>query len=194
MNIFYLDDDTRQCAEYMVDSHVVKMILEYCQLLSTAHRVLDGHEVIEKTPVKGSVPPRFRNVKRWRLDDDREKIMYSATHVNHPSAVWTRQSKENYGWLVDMLKSTIIEYTYRYDKVHKCALLYPHLIDAPRNIPIAKFTQPTPAMPDDCKVPGDSIASYRNYYIRNKVHLHKWKKREVPDWMENVNADLRILQ
>ena len=42
MNIFYLDYDTKKCAEMHVDKHCVKMILEYAQLLSTAHRVLDG--------------------------------------------------------------------------------------------------------------------------------------------------------
>ena len=42
MNIFYLDKDTKTCAEMHVDKHVVKMIVEYAQLLSTAHRMLDG--------------------------------------------------------------------------------------------------------------------------------------------------------
>jgi hypothetical protein len=42
MNIFYLDHDPKVCAEMHVDKHCVKMILEYAQLLSTAHRVLDG--------------------------------------------------------------------------------------------------------------------------------------------------------
>ena len=40
MNIFgYLDKDPKRCAEMHCDKHVVKMILEYAQLLSTAHRV-----------------------------------------------------------------------------------------------------------------------------------------------------------
>ena len=42
MNIFYLDKNPKICAMYHNDKHVVKMILEYAQLLSTAHRVLDG--------------------------------------------------------------------------------------------------------------------------------------------------------
>jgi hypothetical protein len=40
MNIFYLSDDPVQCAKWHCDQHVTKMILEYAQLLSTAHRVL----------------------------------------------------------------------------------------------------------------------------------------------------------
>ena len=44
MNIFYLHKDPDICAEYHCDKHVLKMIIEYAQLLSTAHRMLDGEE------------------------------------------------------------------------------------------------------------------------------------------------------
>ena len=42
MNIFYIDKDPVIAAQMMCDKHVVKMILESAQMLSTAHRVLDG--------------------------------------------------------------------------------------------------------------------------------------------------------
>ena len=58
MNIFYISEDPVQAAQWMVDKHVVKMILESAQLLSTAHRYLDGVEVKEKKYVSGSVPAR----------------------------------------------------------------------------------------------------------------------------------------
>ena len=45
MNIFYLHSEPDQCAKWHCDQHVTKMILEYAQLLSTAHRVCDGEEV-----------------------------------------------------------------------------------------------------------------------------------------------------
>ena len=41
MNIFYLDKRPDDAAEMHCDKHCVKMILEYAQMLSTAHRVLD---------------------------------------------------------------------------------------------------------------------------------------------------------
>lgn len=84
MNIFYLDSDPVVCAQMHCDKHVVKMILESCQLLSTAHRVLDGHSTIEKSA-------SGRNVKRWYLNDLRQGILYGATHINHPSAIWCRE-------------------------------------------------------------------------------------------------------
>ena len=46
MNIFVLDNDAVESARMMCDKHVVKMILESCQLLSTAHHVLDGDELL----------------------------------------------------------------------------------------------------------------------------------------------------
>ena len=181
MNIFALDLDVQKCAEMHNDKHCIKMILEHCQLLSTAHRVLDGKEVVVKSKTG-------RNVKRWVLSGERENLLYSATHINHPSAIWCRQSPSNYLWLVDLTEALCKEYTYRYGKVHKCEQigLIKMLKTVPNNIPVGLFTQPTPAMPDDCKVPGDSVQSYRNYYINNKTHLASWKgkvnSRNVPEW------------
>ena len=42
MNIFILDDDPIKAAQLQCDKHVVKIIVESAQMLSTAHRMLDG--------------------------------------------------------------------------------------------------------------------------------------------------------
>ena len=42
MNVFYLHEDPQICAQMHADRHVVKMIVEYGQMMSTAHRVQDG--------------------------------------------------------------------------------------------------------------------------------------------------------
>lgn len=184
MNIFYLDHDVKKCAEMHNDKHCVKMILEYAQLLSTAHRILDGtlSTGLTKTGRKKTV---------YALADHRDSILYSATHVNHPSATWVRQSDSNYDWLFSLFQALMDEYTYRYGKVHACTRLEMALARIPENIPWAPFTEPTPAMPDDVKIPKagprgmlhyDSLASYRNYYIKNKTHLAKWKNRSIPEW------------
>ena len=178
MNIFYLDHDVRKCAEMHNDKHVVKMILEYAQLLSTAHRVLDGVEL-------SGLSDSGRKKKFWTLGDSRDYTLYKATHINHPSAVWVRKSAQNYMWLAEMLEVLCGEYTYRYGKVHKVerdGLMQLLKNEFPKNLPIAPFTEPTPAMPDDVKIIGDSIKSYRNYYINNKAHLANWKKRTTPEW------------
>jgi hypothetical protein len=182
MNIFYLDRDVIKCAEMHNDKHCVKMILEYAQLLSTAHRVLDG-------TLSVGLSETGRKQSRYVLSDGRESLLYIATHLNHPSAVWVRQSAENYLWLANMLIALCGEYTYRYGKVHKTerdGLAYVLLKNIPHNIRNSGFTQPTPAMPDEVKIVGDSLASYRNYYIKNKAHLASWKKRNIPEWYANV--------
>jgi len=46
MNIFYLHESPIICAKLMSNKHIIKMIIESAQLLSTAHRVLDGREEI----------------------------------------------------------------------------------------------------------------------------------------------------
>ena len=96
MNIFYLHHDVNKCAELHNDKHVVKMILEYAQLLSTAHRVLDGTLSI-------GLSETGRKQTRYVLPDNRESKLYVATHINHPSAIWCRQSYANYVWLSKLL-------------------------------------------------------------------------------------------
>jgi hypothetical protein len=185
MNIFYLDNDPKLCAESHVDKHAIKMILEYCQLLSTAHRVLDGKEVVVKSKTG-------RNVKRWILEGELNDVLYSATHINHPSAVWCRASAANYQWLHSLLVELCREYTFRYGKIHKCQEtgLVEALKQLPSRIAIRTFTEPTPAMPDACKVKDDSLQSYRNYYVMEKSRMWSWKgkvnSRKQPQWFTDM--------
>ena len=175
MNIFYLDHDVTKCAEMHNDKHCVKMILEYAQLLSTTHRILDG-------VLSVGVSLSGRKKTSYVIADNRDSVLYSATHINHPSCVWVRQSDKNYDWLFALFQALMTEYTHRYGKVHACSKLEMFLARLPNNIPQKPFTEPTPAMPDICKVKNDSISSYRNYYIMNKTHLANWKKRPIPEW------------
>ena len=174
MNVFYLDSDPKVCAEQHCDKHVVKMILEYAQLLSTAHRVLDGIQSV-------GISKTGRKQTSYDLPDSRELKLYRATHINHPSAAWVRKSSGNYDWLYVMWRELMSEYTFRYHKRHACEKLIQQLRKLPYNIPQGRFTEPPPAMPDYCKIPGDSIRSYRNYYIQEKASFAKWK-RETPQW------------
>lgn len=180
MNIFYLDRDTKLAAQYHCDKHVVKMIIEYAQLLSTAHRILDGRQYLDLT--NGG-----RRIKRWKLDDHREPILYKASHVNHPSGVWARESLDHYQWLWNLAMDLCQEYRHRYggdkDKQHKTSLVIQSLSFAPDNIPrTGLFTEPPQAMPVDAKIPGDSVTAYRNYYKMYKTKFARWTNREIPDW------------
>lgn len=179
-----------------LDKHVVKMIIEYAQLMSTAHRVLDGVEYTDLTA-------NGRRIKRWRLSDDREKSLMKASHINHPSGIWCRANDQNYAWLYDMWCHLLKEYTYRYTKNHSCERLMSDLSSAPNNISKGEFFAPTPAMPTEIKVLSanpiagrkyDSLESYKKYYIESKAHFAKWTKREIPVWfsegLKTHNANL----
>ena len=179
MNIFYLDKDPKICATMHCDKHVVKMIIEYAQLLSTAHRVLDGVS-------KNVLTKSNRKYTTWIHPIIlMETTLYKSTMRNHPSAIWVRQSLSHYVYLKELWKNLCAEYTYRYGKVH---ITYTKLIDVlevnPTNIPNVTFFDPPPAMSHFplCIVPNNSLHSYYNYYIVAKNYFAKWTKRPIPEW------------
>jgi hypothetical protein len=156
MNIFMLDRSPTLAANYHCDKHVVKMILEYAQLLSTAHRELDD------------------------IDDD--DVLYRKTHVNHPSGIWVRESSSNYGWLYNLFVSCCAEYTRRYGKVHLTQTkLLSRLSHLPDNIPDGDLTPMRLAMPDECKL-DDPVAAYRGYYKSHKADIAVWNYSKTPYW------------
>jgi hypothetical protein len=180
MNIFYLHNDPKTCAQMHNDKHVVKMILEYAQLLSTAHRVIDGVE-------EQALSKSGRKQKVWRLNDDREDVIYKASHINHPSAKWVRHGEQNYRWLFNMWACLLEEYTHRYAKHHSAERLLTYLARLPKNINTKEqFSAPWRAMPDEFKVdrsvPDYTIESYRAYYLGAKTKMSRWTNRQMPDW------------
>ena len=177
MNIFYLDIDPSKCARMHNDKHTVKMILEYTQMLSTAHRLLDGKESI--------VVINNRKRKRWSLEDPRMNTsLFLASHINHPSAIWARETEDQYLWLYRLLTHLCKEYTHRYGKTHAVVnRCWQELRNPPKNLKgKTGFREPPQAMPIEYKVVGDSISAYQKYYIGGKAKLAKWTNRATPDW------------
>ena len=167
MNIFYLSSCPQEAAESHNDKHCVKMILEYAQMLSTAHRELDG---------------------------DVPDILYKSTHKNHPSTIWTRSSKQHYDWLFRLFRMLSAEYSIRYGlitdtndtfKVHKSWDKLGKILEtAPKNIEDNGWEDPPQCMPDSCK-DDDVVTAYRNYYIQEKKSFAKWNYTREPEWMLN---------
>jgi len=175
MNIFYLDVNPELAAQYHNDKHVIKMILESAQMLSTAHRVLDGELYIDSSS--------GRKIQRWRLSDPTmESKLYKATHVNHPCSVWARESKLHYEWLYTLFLGLCNEYYYRYGKIHKtCEQLVTVLNHTPHNIKLEFFQSPPQAIGEEYQSI-NSVDAYRDYYRGGKSHLAKWTKRDKPIW------------
>ena len=162
MNIFYLDKDPEIAAQMHCDKHVVKMILESAQMLSTAHRVLDGNEIGDS------------------------KGLYKIAHKNHPCSVWVRTCDENYEWVWNLFDNLINEYMVRYGKHHASERLIHTLWQYPYNIPVGDFTSPPQCMPDYCKE-ADTVSAYQTYYIEEKSDFATWKNRETPEWFNDKN-------
>lgn len=155
MNVFVLDMDLRKCAEYHTDKHVVKMITETAQLLSSA----------------------------YYSTNEEMLAPYKLSHKFHPWSIWARESLDNWLWLEKLGICLYAEYKYRYhNRTHKAGTA---LIQMSVNIPNLVsngMTKMPLCMPFECKTEG-VVESYRNYYNMYKRHLFKWTGRKVPEWI-----------
>jgi hypothetical protein len=158
MNIFVLSRCPRIAARLHCDKHVVKMILETAQLLYTAHHVVGTPDLPEGA--------------------------YKKTHANHPCALWVRESRANYLWLVELGWWLCKEYQYRYGggKVHKTER---HILWLKSCVPFLPDVPATPfrlAMPDPYKC-DDPVQAYQAYYRENKLKVRgivAYTRRERP--------------
>lgn len=158
MNIFFLDEEPAKAAEYHCDKHVVKMILETAQIISTVYDRYGKHE-------------------DWML---------KPCFKNHPCTLWAGNSRQNLIWLVCLGIELNKQYTIRYQKEHKYFELFMKLgAMMHRFMPDNGLTPPALAMPEDCRQPGDrmqaAVMSYQIYYMTHKREIAKWKVK-TPHW------------
>lgn len=185
MNLFVLDNDPVKAAQMQCDKHVVKMIVESAQMLSTVHRMLDG-TMERRLSKSGKV-----RVQYWKLDDEREDILYKACHFNHPCTIWTRENCCNYGWHYLHFKALCVEYEHRYNKVHAT---YKKLGEILKNKPnmIPHENEMTPfklAMKSnpECIHMNDPVRSYREFYqTKQKRFKMEWTNRQRPEWFHAI--------
>jgi len=169
MNIFALSRSPRQSAMYHGDKHVIKMLLETCQMLYSA-QWFTGSSLLKA--------PLAKNGQRG----------YKSAHMNHPCTKWVRETRENYIWTARLALALADEYEYRWPgRVHSCK---EHALWLRENIPPLPLHPSTPfavAMDDEFKVAGKPIASYRKYYIYSKAvrGLAVYTRREIPSFLNN---------
>ena len=188
MNLFILSLDPAKIAEYMMDKHIAKIILEAVQMLCTTQRLLTA-----------------------AINECCDPCVYKIAHKNHPVTIWCRASQANFIWTLDLIDAMHAEWKYRYGhpahKEHKSYSVAKYLR---RNVPPAGAFEKvhvagimTPfalAMPDEFKVRSseptcrtgtshgadiyDAVASYRSYYLSApKRRIAKWgKRRDMPLW------------
>jgi hypothetical protein len=73
MNIFASNPDPRISAVWLDDLRANKMILESCQMLSTAVHQVDPNHTLK---------------------------LYKSFNPNHPCCLWVKESKQNFYWLL----------------------------------------------------------------------------------------------
>ncbi len=156
MNYFYVEEDPTSAAQALCDKHVVKMILETAQMLSTAHRLTESPQA---------------------------DFVYKPTHSNHPSTKWLRSSQIAYKHGLQHLCALFDEYRHRYNKTHATERLLPYLSQVPEALPDLPFVDPPQCMYDECRG-SDTVEAYRSYYRvrRNEIDM-RWTKREKPAWL-----------
>jgi len=184
MNIFVLDKNPIKAAQLQCDKHVVKMVLESAQMLSTVHRVLDGKQV--KVPSKSGKT----TIKGWTLPDKRENILYKAVHVGHPCTVWTMESIANYIWHYDHFQALATEFEYRYRKKHKSWVALEDILSIPpKNIAYEGLTPFKLAMgaSPECINHDDPVGSYRAFYQTKQDRFSMdWTRRDIPEWFNKA--------
>jgi len=202
MNLFILSLDPRKIAEYMMDKHISKIILEAVQMLCSALRVLEPD------------------------DEEIDAKVYKMAHKNHPVTIWCRTSRENFEWTLELIECMHTEWKWRYNhkedkkltrsharppqatkrrrhppdrfsffrekqktknnKKHKSYVMAEYLkekIPAETKFPEKGLTKFALAMPDEYKCE-DPVKAYRDYYMSpEKQKIASWnKKRSMPEW------------
>ena len=154
MNIFYVNDDPILSADDLAYRHVVKMIVESSQMLSTAHRILG-------TVISGD-------------------ILYKKTHINHPSNVWIRESTLHYDWVWHNAKRMCELYTLKSGKKHASEKVLDVLITHPITLYDNGFKRPPACVDDDLKHLAESHSvkyAYKAYLNRK---YQEWLDRDKP--------------
>lgn len=157
MNIFIPSNNQKDCVISLDDKRLVKMVLETAQILSTVASL------------------------------NKYNVTYKPTHVNHPCVKWTAESNDNYWWLYTYFALICGEYTYRFDKVHKCTQLLNELAVSIPNKGMTDFVNCT-----SNKDKGISFKHISDVHEAYRLYLNSrwvtdtrkpmWTKREKPKW------------
>lgn len=174
MNLFFLSMDPAKIAGLYCDQHVIKILLEACQMLYTAWFFSGEHESV----VCASAP--------FTKSGDRRG--YKPAHKGHPMTMWVASDENNYRFTVKVALALAEEYTRRFCKQHACE---EHVHWLASNTPqsfeirvspkayyaIEPGVTPIPeCMPDVYKGP-NIIEAYRRYYLAEKMMFARYQSK-----------------
>jgi len=159
MNIFFLHKDPSRAAKAQCDKHVVKMVLETTQMLSTAAR---------------------------RRGND---VGYKSAYPNHPMTIWVGDTRDNFCWALQHAIELSKEYTIRYSKFHACQKVIDNIHEYYPDISFANITEPPQCMPDEFKDDDfvRAYRNYYVHKIGQWKHQPKWfKSLDADPYYANV--------
>jgi len=187
MNLFVLSKDPVKAAEAHGDKHVVKMVLEACQMLYSAHWSCEHPSLLEeRSAIRLATLQRRLSVPASMVDAP-EKISgghFRPVHLHHPCTIWVRYCIGNYMWAAELALALAAEYEFRYGKIHACKAHAVWLHENPpeiRQLPRMGFAI---AMDPKFRVKG-VVNSYIKFYIESKKErgLTTYTRRAVPDFL-----------
>ncbi|EGG14627.1 hypothetical protein DFA_10885 [Cavenderia fasciculata] len=170
MNIFILDINQKKNIKYHCDKHVVKLILEAVQMLYCCwHVTQEGDEEWKRNAPEGYL---------------------KVTHKNHRINRWVRTNYASYDFTVSYAKELLSEYEYRYEKKHSyirhvdwLSTNKPDKLDKANNLTLMPVAMPDQYKVDPIQTWDDIVASYRAYYIAEKLRFCTYRKGDWPSWL-----------
>jgi len=154
------------------------MPTESAQMLCTVHRLLDGNPTKRRSK-------SGKTLRTYWEHPSLDTVLYKSVHEKHPCTVWTTETSENYNWHYQHFIALCDEYSFRYNRTHRCdELLRQLLLTAPTHIPVGLQTPWKLAMKDQPHLYAlEPVSAYREFY-KTKQHRFKmeWTKRKVPEW------------
>lgn len=206
MNVFAVDYDPELAAMSLCDQHVVKMVTETAQILSTHIRSDFEHNRVH-----------INSNYHGEIASNILPFLYKSTHKHHPILKELNNlERVNIVWLLKHFQALEREYRYRFDKNHAAfnendrgSLIFDYYRhrgistynydwygDAYKNQTVG-FPL---CMPDQYKEPlkntyahsqTQRVLSYRKYYIGEKLKFARWnKRRSPPAWIDDPEEDL----
>lgn len=219
MNIFLLDEDFKTNVSFYHDKLITKMSTEmmqmmayntyHCYGLTSRRKAYANMEFLQK-----EVFPNFPK----RPNAEYDFYLLNPAHLNHPSTIWLRESRKNTEWGLELCKNIFIEHSYRYSKLRDSLKIfewfleyfpYDKLPDVPMtDFRIAMNNELFHAKDDQgnltkiCDME-TAVECYRKYFRSEKltyiskrspgkVLLHKWTKRDRPEWVTDEDVKLAI--
>jgi hypothetical protein len=173
MNIFVLDSDYQQAAEFYQDIHVKKICVEIVQILQNAYSLKE----LESAPKS-----QTGNIRKH-------------SYRNHPVCIWARENINNFYWALFHGQALHKEFYYRFGKYHFSKCFIDWALENQPDLPDLPQTPHPQCFGDFGFLKSISpVVGYRKYYkiakseftIHGKKVSASWTNRPRPAWLDNI--------